>query len=290
MLACQTRWASWLSTRRRTRRLLCFHPFNVFFFNSTYFLDVRNFWGKSLRDLRGHFLDKRLIFHRLSVVFLAFIILNQIDKGRSLDDAHRTMVAWITYFRSSSTVLNTFVDSAFVSALIGKLRLTRIFSLTWSLTMQVSLTLKQGITATDWGLVDRLNIRVSHSLVFSCISGEASELELQEKESEDRFFGHSNVLHWDTDIIRKSSRFGARHATHRLRKKENIKDPDAWNGFIYTNWYPLMLGNKILKLVKPSSQWGARTQSFSLHWIKYTKAYVKRTAKTTCSWSVFQRV
>jgi len=34
--------------------------------NSTYFLDVRNFGGKSLRDLRGHFLDKRLIFHRLS--------------------------------------------------------------------------------------------------------------------------------------------------------------------------------------------------------------------------------
>lgn len=34
--------------------------------NSTYFLDVRNFGGKSLRDLRGHFLDKRLVFHRLS--------------------------------------------------------------------------------------------------------------------------------------------------------------------------------------------------------------------------------
>jgi len=41
--------------------------------------------------------------------------------------AYLTMVAWITYLRSSSTVLRTSVDSALVSALIGWLRLTLIF-------------------------------------------------------------------------------------------------------------------------------------------------------------------
>ena len=36
--------------------------------------------------------------------------------------------------------------------------------------------------------------------------------------------------------------------------------------FIHTNaLYLMMLGNKILK---PVQQWEAKTQSFSLHWIK----------------------
>ena len=41
--------------------------------------------------------------------------------------AHRTMVAWITYLRSSSTVFRTSLDSALTSALMGWFRFTRIF-------------------------------------------------------------------------------------------------------------------------------------------------------------------
>jgi len=37
------------------------------------------------------------------------------------------MVAWMTYFLSSSTVFKTSADSALTSALMGKFRLTRIF-------------------------------------------------------------------------------------------------------------------------------------------------------------------
>lgn len=61
--------------------------------NSTYFLDVRNFGSKSLRDLRGHFLDKRLIFHRLSSLHNPAKVLINLTREQVYMTAHRTMVA-----------------------------------------------------------------------------------------------------------------------------------------------------------------------------------------------------
>ena len=71
------------------------------------------------------------------IVFLAFMILNFFiviiswlvmkSKKKKKGGTNRTMVAWMTYLRSSSTAFRTSADSALTSALIGKLRLTRIF-------------------------------------------------------------------------------------------------------------------------------------------------------------------
>jgi len=64
------------------------------------------------------------------IVLRAFIILSErLATGHVWleEKMYRTIVAWITYLRSSSTAFNTSVDSALTSALIGKLRLTRIF-------------------------------------------------------------------------------------------------------------------------------------------------------------------
>ena len=44
-----------------------------------------------------------------------------------LPGTYRTIVAWMTYFLSSSTVFKTSADSALTSALMGKFKLTRIF-------------------------------------------------------------------------------------------------------------------------------------------------------------------
>ena len=68
------------------------------------------------------------------IVLRAFMILPARTSGQrggwvvhARRDTYRTMVAWMTYLRSSSTVFRTSVDSAFCSALIGMLRLIRIF-------------------------------------------------------------------------------------------------------------------------------------------------------------------
>lgn len=65
------------------------------------------------------------------ICFRAFMILydvSAIEIGRHRRrTTHRTMVAWMTYLRSSSTIFCTSDDSAFCSALIGMFRLMRIF-------------------------------------------------------------------------------------------------------------------------------------------------------------------
>ena len=64
------------------------------------------------------------------IVLRAFMILRKkirVNMAYNYQTTHRTIVAWITYLRSSSTALRTSLDSALTSALIGKLRLTRIF-------------------------------------------------------------------------------------------------------------------------------------------------------------------
>lgn len=92
----------------------------------TYLFDVGNLGRKPLRDLRDHFLYQRLVLHRLAGLHDAVRQVNNTSTQRKRR-AYRTMVAWITYLRSSSTVLSTSDDSAFTSALMGWLRLTRIF-------------------------------------------------------------------------------------------------------------------------------------------------------------------
>jgi hypothetical protein len=68
------------------------------------------------------------------IVFRAFMILDGARAYYSIVGyegwrivTHRTIVAWITYLRSSSTVFRTSLDSALTSALIGWFRFTRIF-------------------------------------------------------------------------------------------------------------------------------------------------------------------
>ena len=65
------------------------------------------------------------------ICFRAFMILYGRSaiktKRRQRKTTYRTMVAWMTYLRSSSTIFCTSDDSAFCSALMGMLRLIRIF-------------------------------------------------------------------------------------------------------------------------------------------------------------------
>jgi hypothetical protein len=89
--------------------------------------DVGDFWCKALRDLRNHFLYQRLVLHRLAGLHDTVTIYQTKKAKKSILKTYRTMVAWMTYLRSSSTVFSTSEDSALTSALIGKLRLTRIF-------------------------------------------------------------------------------------------------------------------------------------------------------------------
>ena len=84
------------------------------------------------------------------IVLRAFMILQMQNCKREHevggDNAtHRTIVAWITYFLSSSTAFKTSFDSCLTSALIGWFRLTRIF-------FDLKSTTKSAITSPshDW--------------------------------------------------------------------------------------------------------------------------------------------
>ena len=96
----------------------------------TYLLDVRDLRREPLRDLRDDLLNERLVLHRLSRLHDTEEDKADCQKAvraRGQNETHRTMVAWMTYLRSSSTVLSTSVDSAFCSALMGVFKLIRIF-------------------------------------------------------------------------------------------------------------------------------------------------------------------
>ena len=95
---------------------------------AAYLFDIRNLWCKALRDLWNNFLNQSLVLHRLSRFHDSKqnkVQLRRTDKTKCT--TYRTIVAWITYLRSSSTALRTSADSALTSALIGKFKLTRIF-------------------------------------------------------------------------------------------------------------------------------------------------------------------
>ena len=100
---------------------------------TAYLLDVRNVWCEALRDLWNDFLDQSLVFHRLSGFHDSKTAERRIKKSdpegrvKTRMLTYRTIVAWITYLRSSSTAFRTSADSALTSALIGKFKLTRIF-------------------------------------------------------------------------------------------------------------------------------------------------------------------
>jgi flagellar motor switch protein FliG len=66
---------------------------------------------------------------------------------------YRTIAASMIYFLSTATILSTSTDSTIVSALIGKLRLMRIFfDLKSNDPKSVLVALKQGKDITNWGL------------------------------------------------------------------------------------------------------------------------------------------
>jgi hypothetical protein len=49
------------------------------------------------------------------------------ERDQDKTDTHLTIVAWVTYFLSSSTALSTSSSTALASALMSRLRFTRIF-------------------------------------------------------------------------------------------------------------------------------------------------------------------